>query len=72
MQAALHGQGVTLGWGHMLHDLLRDGELVRLTSTSIAMRDAYYAVLPHGRSLTPAISALIDWLRADLAYAPGA
>ena len=63
VEAALHGEGVALGWGRLLEDLLKSGVLLRLTSASVKVSDAYYAVVPHGRSVTPAMAGLIDWLR---------
>jgi len=30
------------------------------------MTDAYFVVVPHGRSITPAVNQLIDWLREDV------
>lgn len=61
VQAALAGQGVVLGWGR----LLASGQLVRLPLASFQPSEAYHVLLPHGRSITPAIQALIDCLRAE-------
>ena len=63
VQAALHGHGVALGWGRMVDHLLASGELVRLTELVVKPREAYYLVVPHGRSTTPTILGLVDWLR---------
>jgi DNA-binding transcriptional LysR family regulator len=63
VQAARDGQGVTLGWARLLHDHLASGDLVRLTDASLPLRDAYYVVVPHGRSITPTVQALIELLR---------
>lgn len=65
VQAARFGQGIALGWGRMVHDLIEAGELVRLPVASFKVSDAYYVVVPHGRTITPAIDGLIDWLRQD-------
>ncbi|QCP54246.1 LysR family transcriptional regulator [Trinickia violacea] len=65
VQAARYGQGIALGWGRMVHDLIEAGELVRLPVASFKASDSYYAVVPHGRTITPAIDGLIDWLRQD-------
>ncbi|MGZ2749021.1 LysR substrate-binding domain-containing protein [Burkholderia stagnalis] len=66
IQAARYGQGVALGWGRLVHDLLASGELVRLTDASFKPHDAYFIVVPHGRTTSPAIGGLIDWLREDV------
>ncbi|MFJ4293980.1 LysR substrate-binding domain-containing protein [Cupriavidus sp. NPDC089707] len=67
VQAARFGQGVALGWSRMVHDLLAKGELVRLTDASSKPTDAYFVIVPHGRSITPVVTRLIDWLREDVA-----
>jgi DNA-binding transcriptional LysR family regulator len=63
VQAALDGQGITLGWARLLHDHLASGKLVRLTDASLSLSDAYYVVVPHGRSITPTVQTLIELLR---------
>lgn len=66
IQAARDGQGIALGWERLVHDLLATGELVRLTTASFKVSDAYYIVVPHGHTMTPTIEGLIDWLREDV------
>ncbi|SIT38404.1 HTH-type transcriptional activator AmpR [Paraburkholderia ribeironis] len=63
IQAARLGQGVALGWGRLLHEHLASGELVRLTSASLPLSDAYYVVVPHGKTMSPTIQTLIELLR---------
>lgn len=65
IEAARYGQGIALGWGRLVHDLLEAGELVRLPSASLKVSDSYYVVVPHGRTIAPEIDGLIDWLRQD-------
>ncbi|HEF4743358.1 LysR substrate-binding domain-containing protein [Burkholderia multivorans] len=66
IQAARYGQGVALGWSRLVQDLLATGELVRIPVGSCKTSDAYFVIVPHGRSLTPAVTQLIDWLREEL------
>ncbi|SAK57382.1 LysR family transcriptional regulator [Caballeronia fortuita] len=66
IQASRYGQGIALGWGRLLHDLIGAGELVRLPLASFKTSDSYYLVVPHGRTITPAIEVLIDGLRQDM------
>lgn len=66
IQAARYGQGIALGWGRLVRDLIQAGELVRLPVASFKVSDSYYIVVPHGRTITPAIDGLIDWLRQDV------
>jgi DNA-binding transcriptional LysR family regulator len=66
IQAALHGQGVALGWHRLVSDLLKRGELVRLVDTSVKVSESYFVVIPHGRTITPTKNSMIDWLRGDV------
>lgn len=65
VEAARYGHGVALGWGRLVHDLLAAGDLVRLPVASFKTGDSYYVVVPHGRTITPAVDGLIQWLRND-------
>ena len=65
IQAARFGQGIALGWGRLVHDLLIAGELVKLPLATLKVSDSYFIFVPHGRTITPAIDGLIDWLRED-------
>jgi DNA-binding transcriptional LysR family regulator len=60
--AARCGQGVALGWGRLVHDFLKSGDLVRLHPASCKPADSYYIVVPHGRSITSSITGLVEWL----------
>lgn len=63
--AARFGLGIAMGWGRLVHDLIERGELVRLPVASLKVSDAYYMVVPHGRTINPAVDGLIEWLRED-------
>lgn len=63
--AARCGQGVALGWGRLVTDMLASGELVRLHTASCKPADSYYIVVPHGRSITSSITGLVEWLHGD-------
>ncbi|SAL40988.1 LysR family transcriptional regulator [Caballeronia peredens] len=65
IQAARFGQGIALGWGRLVDGLIHNGELFRLPVAAFKPADSYYVVVPHGRTLTPAIDGLINWLRED-------
>ncbi|BCZ83563.1 LysR family transcriptional regulator [Paraburkholderia terrae] len=65
IQAARYGEGIALGWGRLVHDLVETGELVRLPVASFKPNDAYFIVVPHGRTITAATDGLIYWLRQD-------
>jgi DNA-binding transcriptional LysR family regulator len=65
IQAARYGQGIALGWNRLVDDLLRAGDLVRIDLATFRPGDAYFVVVPHGRTITPVITQLIEWLRGD-------
>ncbi|MFZ6049735.1 LysR substrate-binding domain-containing protein [Pseudomonas sp. CR3202] len=64
--AAMRGFGIALGWGRLVEDALATGELVRLEPFVVRPEDAYYIVIPNGRSSTPEIRALTRWLQEKL------
>jgi DNA-binding transcriptional LysR family regulator len=63
VQAARYGQAIALGWGRIVHGLIESGELVRVPVASFKPPESYFVVVPHGRTITPAIDGLINWLR---------
>jgi DNA-binding transcriptional LysR family regulator len=63
VQAARDGQGAVLGWDRLLHEYLASGELVRVANAALPVSDAYYLVVPHGRSITPTIQTVMELLR---------
>lgn len=60
--AALNGQGIALGWRHLVADMLDQGRLVRLTDASVKTRNAYFSVIPKGRRLSGAGRLFLEWL----------
>lgn len=66
VQAALNGEGVTMGWSVLLSDLLRDGRLMRIGTDSVIPQEGYHIVVPVGRDPTPSTKVFIDWLTDHL------
>lgn len=62
IQAALEGQGVALGWRHIVDSLLRQGRLVRPLPQAWETDNAFYIVAPVNRPLSSAAVSLRDWL----------
>lgn len=62
VQAALNGEGVTMGWDVLLEDILREGRLVRLGTDSVVPEERYHVVTPVGREPTPAVRIFLDWM----------
>ncbi|MBK1671346.1 hypothetical protein CKO28_25425 [Rhodovibrio sodomensis] len=65
IQAATAGQGVALGWRHMVDDFLDQGSLVRPIDATYRPRGAYYLVKPRGRAPDSDVQAFTDWLLAE-------
>ncbi|RWE19961.1 MAG: LysR family transcriptional regulator [Mesorhizobium sp.] len=63
VQAAMANQGVVIGFGRLVRDLLADGRLVRLTDLVIPGPGAYYLTTSNNRELSRAATVLRDWLR---------
>jgi len=51
IHAALVGQGVALGWQHLVGGYLNTGQLVRVTDTVVQTKQHVYMVSPRGRAL---------------------
>lgn len=62
--AALNGQGIALGWKHLVQDLLDQNRLIRLTDMAIKPRGAYFAVVPTRRRDKEAVGLFRSWLSA--------
>ena len=62
LHAAMEGQGVGLGWHHLVHDLVKQGRLVRPVTESVTTADPMWLNAPPGRALTSATEVLRDWL----------
>ncbi len=61
--AAIAGQGVTLGWRHLIGDALRDGRLVRLSPFSVKPPGAYHVLSPDRRAARKTAAPFVAWLK---------
>ena len=64
LHAAMEGQGVGLGWHHLVDDMVVRGMLVRPVLESVTTAEPIWLNAPAGRALTSATEALRDWLVA--------
>jgi len=64
LHAAMEGQGVGLGWHHLVDDLVGRGRLVRPVVESVTTDEPLWLNAPPGRSLDSATELLRDWLLA--------
>lgn len=66
VQAALNGEGVTMGWEVLLEDILHDGRLVRIGTDSVTPDERYHIITPIGRDIAPATRVFLDWITERL------
>jgi DNA-binding transcriptional LysR family regulator len=62
IQSTMEGQGIALGWEHLVGSLVRNGQLVRLTDHVLATGKSYYVVSPKGVRLSEPAQAVRQWL----------
>lgn len=67
IQAALNGQGVGLGWGHIIGDYLTSGQLVRPMASVRRLKPAFYLAVASHQPLSPTAQIFHDWLLAETA-----
>lgn len=67
IQAAIDGQGIALGWGHIIEDLLQSGALVRPINASRRLKPAFYLATSLVAPLRPPVQIFYDWLLAETA-----
>ncbi len=62
VQAALRGQGATLGWHHLVRDYIARDQLVKLTDHVYASGRKFYLFRNYTR-ITPALDIFEQWVR---------
>ncbi|MBV6751575.1 LysR family transcriptional regulator [Pseudomonas chlororaphis] len=67
IQAAIGGQGVAIGWRHLVDNLLEQGLLCRPISQTAISTFGYYVVLPQRKRRGALIQRFFDWLMAEQA-----
>jgi DNA-binding transcriptional LysR family regulator len=66
-QAALEGEGIALGWGAMIDDLLESGALVRVLPHEYRTSRGYYLALNPTSVGVSEAEVFREWLLADMA-----
>jgi len=69
LQAAIEGQGVAMGWRHLVAPLIEQGLLVRPVPQSVTTDQPIYIVASRRGKLRPEAAHLRDWLVAEAALA---
>ncbi len=67
IQAAVDGQGLALGFSHVVGDLLDQGRLVRPIEHACSKGLAVFLVAPRGIRLTPNAKDFHDWIISEAA-----
>ncbi len=67
IQAAVDGQGVALGFSHIVDGLLERGQLVRPLDGALSKGYSVYLVVPAGTALNPGARDFFDWVIAEAA-----
>ncbi|MOA55649.1 DNA-binding transcriptional activator GcvA [compost metagenome] len=67
IQAAIAGQGVAIGWRHLVDDLLEQGLLCRPIREQVSSSRGYYVVLPPRKRRGALIERFVEWLRDEQA-----
>lgn len=70
IQAALAGQGVAIGWRHLVDDLLAQGLLCRVCTDSVRSEYGYYVVLPERKRRQRLVESFVSWLQTELTVLP--
>lgn len=65
IQAVIEGQGIALGWHHLVAPLVAKGVLVRLSAHALVTGKNFHIVWPSAVPLSRAAMAVRDWLIAQ-------
>ena len=66
IQAAIAGQGVAIGWRHLVDELLAQGLLCRACAGEAHSDFGYYVVLPERKRRQRLTQRFVAWLRSEL------
>lgn len=62
IQSVIEGQGVALGWHHLVEGLVRRGVLVRITNHTLVTGKSFHVAWPREVTLSSAAQRVCDWL----------
>lgn len=66
LQAAIHGQGIALGYSLLAHNLIEDGRLVVAFDVTLSSINSYDFACPEGHQEKHKIKAFKDWLKTTI------
>ena len=62
VQSVMEGQGIALGWAHLVHRMVENGSLVRLTGHTYSTGKWFNVAWPRDKELEGHAAAVRDWL----------
>lgn len=62
MQAAVNGQGIALGWGHLIDDLLVSSNLTCCLPVTQKLEPSFFLVRPDSMRPRPQVDTFADWM----------
>lgn len=62
VQAVIEGQGIALGWHHLVEGLVDKGVLVRLTDHALDTGQGFHVIWPRQTAIPAAAAQVRDWL----------
>lgn len=65
VQSVMEGQGIALGWAHLVDRLVASGSLVRLTAHVHRTGKAFNVAWPRDRDIVGNVALVRDWLAAQ-------
>jgi DNA-binding transcriptional LysR family regulator len=72
LNAAVGGEGIALGWRHLVAHLLDGGELVKAVPDGFCSTRAFYVVTPKAWPINEATRVFRDWILRESAGPPAA
>ena len=67
VQAVLGGQGIALGWKHLVDPMVADGLLLQASRHVLRTGNAFHVVWPAERALSDAAVQVRDWILSGVA-----
>ena len=67
IQAAIAGQGIAMGWHHLVSDLVAQGLLVQVLDQTYDEGTGFYVVWSKASELSPEAEQVLDWLKVQTA-----
>ena len=63
IQSCLNGQGILLGWHHMIYDLINNGQLIRPVDDVLQTNNGFYVITSKQKPPSINCSQFIDWIK---------